>query len=354
MIRLFVILLFVVFLAGCFSKQKLPDNPVEQAQEERGDIRVMFYNVENLYDTFDDSLTDDSEFQPEGDRHWTPFKMQDKIKNIAKVITAVGGWDPPEIIGMCEIENRYVLEQLTDFSPIADFGYKIIHYDSPDGRGIDVALLYLEKKFKPIHQQKIEISFPGSNERKTRDILYVKGLANNQDTLHVFINHWPSRLGGQLESESKRLFVASVLKAKTDSIFKSNPCSNIIITGDFNDEPENKSLNDVLEAKREYADIKENNLYNISFSLQEKGLGSHKFQGTWGMLDQFVVSGCLLKKKEKGLSTSLENVHVFSRDYLMEPDEKNTGTMPKRTFVGFKYNQGFSDHLPVYLDLKLN
>ena len=192
--------------------------------------------------------------------------------------------------------------------------------------------------------------FPDS-DRKTRDLLYVKGKTPNDDTLYVFVNHWPSRWSGQLESEPARIFVAKTVKHKTDSILNSNPDAKIILMGDFNDEPENKSLSEVLQAQLTYDKIVNNKLYNISYYLQKnKGLGSHKYQGTWGLLDQFVVSGDLLND-HKSLHTSLENVHIFNQDFLLEKDETYVGFKPYRTFVGYKYNGGFSDHLPIYLDL---
>ncbi len=172
--------------------------------------KIMFYNVENLFDTYDDSLINDEEFLPEGDRFWNNHKYYSKLNNIYKVIVAVGGWQPPAIIGLCEIENRTVLNDLVNNTPLVKFEYQIIHKESPDRRGIDVGLLYRKELFQPISYEAIPINFPNNPESKTRDILYVKGIAEKSDTLNIFINHWPSRWGGQLESEDRRLFVASV------------------------------------------------------------------------------------------------------------------------------------------------
>jgi predicted extracellular nuclease len=224
----------------------------------------MFYNVENLFDTQDDPLVRDEEFLPEGDRFWNKHKYYSKLNNIYKVIVAVGEWSPPAIIGLCEIENRKVIDDLVSSTPLNKFDYQIVHKESPDRRGIDVGLLYRKELFTPLSYEAIPINFPNNPESKTRDILYVKGITNTSDTLNIFINHWPSRWGGQLESEGRRVFVASVLKEKVDSIFKSNPKSNIIITGDFNDYPNNKSLNEVLAASQKFDDITTNQLYNLS------------------------------------------------------------------------------------------
>ncbi len=351
MIRIYITAIFVIGLFACKTNKNTKVDDIAGFKEtERGYLRIMFYNVENLFDVFDDSLKNDNEFLPYGDKHWTKNKYYNKLNNIAKVITAVGTWEPPEIIGLCEVENRYVIDGITKFSVLSKYKYRVIHEESPDKRGIDVCFLYRQEKFTPVYYKAIHINFP-NNARKTRDILYVKGFTNKSDTLHIFINHWPSRWGGQLNSEPKRVFVANVLKNTIDSIFKTNRNANIIITGDFNDEPENKSLSETLKAYKEFNNIKANRLYNLSYILQkEKGLGSHKYQGNWGMLDQFIVSGNLLNK-QNDIYTATNNVHVFNAAFLLEKDEANTGFMPFRTYIGFKYNGGFSDHLPVYLDL---
>lgn len=316
--------------------------------------KILFYNVENLFDTYDDTLINDEEFLPEGDRFWSNYKYYDKLKSIYKVIVAIDGWTPPAIIGLCEIENKKVLADLVNNTPLVKFEYQIIHKDSPDRRGIDVALLYLEEFFSPISYEAIPIHFPDNPESKTRDILYVKGIANKTDTLNIFVNHWPSRWGGQLESENRRVFVASVLKSKVDSIFQVNPKSNVIVTGDFNDYPDNKSISEVLKARQQYDTIENGQLYNLSAHLfKTKNIGSHKYHGEWGVLDQFMVSGSLLQKKNK-ISTSLDDIHIFNADFLLEPDEGYYGFEPKRTFIGYKYNGGFSDHLPTYLILNFN
>jgi predicted extracellular nuclease len=314
----------------------------------------MFYNVENLFDTFNDSLINDEEFLPQGNRFWNKYKYYSKLNNIYKVIIAVGEWNPPAIIGLCEIENKKVISDLVNNTPLVKFEYKIIHQESPDRRGIDVALLYRDELFSPIYHEAIPINFPGKPESKTRDILYVKGIVKNTDTLDIFINHWPSRWGGQLESEERRVFVASVLKAKVDSIFKSNPKSNIVITGDFNDYPENKSINNILNASQDFDQITENILLNLSSIIpNSKNIGTNKYQGEWGVLDQFIVSGNLLNKGNK-MYTSINDIHIFNPDFLLEPDEAYFGYKPKRTYVGYKYNGGFSDHLPIYLILNFN
>ena len=339
--KLFILFIFTHLLISGYSQSD-------------DSYKIMFYNVENLFDTFDDSLKKDEEFLPEGGRFWNNHKYYTKINQIYKVIMAVGEWNPPAIIGLCEIENRKVIHDLTNNTPLVKYEYKIIHKESPDRRGIDVGLLYRDELFQPLKKSFIPINFPKQPNSKTRDILYVKGIANNSDTLHIFINHWPSRWGGQLESEERRLYVASVLKSKVDSLFKSNNKSNIIITGDFNDYPDNKSIKEILSANQNIKSISSNQLYNLSsYLFKTKNIGTYKYQGEWGVLDQFIVSGNLLNPENK-IYTSCNDIYIFNKEFLLEPDGGYFGFKPNRTFIGYKYNGGFSDHLPTYLILNFN
>ena len=179
-------------------------------------LRVMFYNVENLFNPNEDSITSDDEYQPDGMRGWTYNRLKRKQINIAKVVLAVGGWDPPELVGVCEVEDYSVLYGLTNDTPLKNFGYKIVHRNSPDPRGIDVALLYRPDKFKVLFSTPISIRFPFDTAARTRDILFVKGIACKRDTLNVFVNHWPSKFGGATATIPKRKYVASVLRKFSD------------------------------------------------------------------------------------------------------------------------------------------
>ncbi len=348
---IFLLIFFISLNISCLiQKSKTEVKKLDDSISDRY-MRVMFYNCENLYDYLDDSLVNDQEFLPLGARHWTYQRFYEKLNRIAKVITAVGGWEPPDIVGLCEIENYYVLEKLTRYSALKNAHYQIIHKESPDLRGIEVALLYQKDKFYPLLYRPIEIYYPNEPNRKTRDILYVKGLTNDKDTLNIFVNHWPSRWGGQLESEDNRIFVASVLRKAVDSVFAVNNNANILIMGDLNDYPDNKSLTEVLKAQISFSNLNSRTLYNLSSVLHSKGEGSHKYQGEWGMLDQIIVSGSLLNSENK-LFTTIEDSKIFKANFLLEVDEQYTGLKPFRTFLGFQYIGGFSDHLPVYLDLK--
>jgi len=343
--------ILIVFLSVIISKEIVSAQELKPFEFPRGNMRLMFYNTENLFDTYDDTLKIDESFLPTGDHYWTPSKYYKKINNISKVITAIGQWQLPEIIGLCEIENRKVLEDLTKRTALKKIKYRIIHKESPDRRGIDVGLLYRPDKFFPIFYEAISVKFPFDANKPTRDILYVKGTNIFKDTLHIFINHWPSRWGGQTETDRKRKFAASVLRAQVDSLFATEKNPNIIIMGDLNDYPTNNSLLKVLKTKTTFDNIESEELYNLAWYLQEvKGKGSHKHEGKWGVLDQIIVSGNLLNPKNK-IHTSPDNAHVFNAPFLLEPDNNYTGQKPFRTYLGFKFHDGYSDHLPVYIDL---
>ena len=311
-------------------------------------FRVIFYNVENFFDIFPDSIANDSEFLPGGMRGWNATRYRQKQANIAKVITAIGGWNTPALVGLCEVESRRALWDLTRNSPLKSLGYRFIHHESPDARGIDVALLYHPFQFFPISDKAIPINFPNS-DRTTRDILYVSGTTFSDDTLHVFVTHFPSRWGGELESEDRRIFKASVLRASVDSLFAIYANPNILIMGDFNDYPTNRSMLETLKAHPISSEISTRELYNLTYHLHEQGKGTHKHQGEWGMLDQIVVSGNLLNPTNS-FFTLQQDVRVFEADFLLEVDENFLGKRPFRTYIGMRYHGGFSDHLPLVVD----
>lgn len=315
---------------------------------ENDKFRVISYNVENFFDCVDDSLTNDSEYLPGGMRGWNYDKYTHKQANIAKVIAAIGGWEAPALVGLCEVESEKCLWDLTRYSGLKSMKYRFVHFESPDARGVDVALLYQPSAFKPIVSEAIGIKFPDSNSR-TRDLLYVSGTVPAGDTLHVFVCHFPSRLGGELESEEKRNFVASKLRQKTDSLIVANPKSNILIMGDFNDYPTNKSMQLVLGAGKPEMPFATNRLYNLMFPIHLTGKGSHKHNGEWGALDQIIVSGNLLLND----NFKCAEAQVFDADFLLVDDEKFLGKQPFRTYNGMKYQGGFADHLPVYVDFEM-
>ncbi|MBT6836711.1 MAG: hypothetical protein HOA61_11765, partial [Bacteroidetes bacterium] len=253
----------IAVIPFCYSSCKLLNNSDNQEKYGNSEqsLHIMFYNVENLFDTLDDPRTNDNDFLPNGSYNWHSYRYYDKLNKIAKVVLATGGWDDIDLIGLCEIENRKVLDDLVFHTPLKSNKYEIIHKESPDRRGIDVALLYSRDKFKPIYYAFTKIIFPFDSSIRTRDILYAKGVVLNRDTLHLFVNHWPSRRGGKEVSEKRRVYVASVLREKVDSILKHNASSNIVIMGDFNDEPMDRSIQEILNAGFDSIDFTSSNLY---------------------------------------------------------------------------------------------
>lgn len=313
-------------------------------------FRIAFYNVENLFDYFDDSLKIDEEFLPNQGRYWTKARYQDKQQKLAKTIISMGGWEPVPLIGLCEIENRYVLESLTKFTVLKSAGYEIIHKDSPDRRGIDVAAIYRPEKFKLINYFYYPLNFPFDPDSRTREILHVVGELPNGDTLHFLVNHWPSKFGGEFETQPKRMFAAKFVRSKVDSIRRAQPNAAVIITGDFNDEPEEASMVEGLDFDPNIESPKPENLYNLMYNIRYEA-GTHSFQNQWSIIDQFIVSGNLL---EGGNSTSVLNntAQIFNMDYLIMTGATGA-TRPFRTYQGPKYIGGYSDHLPILLDLVL-
>lgn len=318
-----------------------------QAQERH---RVMFYNVENLFDPFNDSLTNDDEFTPDGVRFWTWKRMNEKLNNIYKVITAVGEWDLPVIVGFCEVENRFVMNQLITKTPLSKFDYRLVHRESPDRRGIDVVLIYRPDRFVLEEERYFQVVNPDEPHRTTREVLYARGIVANLDTLHVFVNHWPSKFGGELASEPGRLAAGRLVREKVDSIRIFHPDARIIIMGDFNDGPNSAAIVTALGAKPPVGNIETKELYNLHHRHDGTGFGSLKFQGQWETIDMMIVSGSLLNR-EHGLYANPEGGMIFKADFLLEPDDGFVGVRPFRTYVGFKYHGGFSDHLPIYVDL---
>lgn len=311
-------------------------------------FRVMSYNVENYFDCVDDTLTHDEEYLPGGIRGWNLNRYTQKQYNIARVICSLASWQPPALIGLMEVESRKAMLDLVRGS-LKNLRYRFSHFESPDFRGIDVALLYDPAQFKLIHEEAISVRFPNNPRSTTRDILYVKGTAPTGDTLHVFVCHFPSRLGGELESEDKRVRAAAVLRQSVDSLFMLQDHANIIIMGDFNDHPNDISLADVLHAERSSEPFQSTCLYNLMYSFHDKGKGTHKHQAEWGVLDHLIVSGNLLQCENK-LFTTPAHMYIHDPPFLLEEDMKFLGYKPRRTYIGMKYNEGFSDHLPIYVD----
>ena len=311
-------------------------------------FNIMFYNVENYFDIDDDPNTDDAEFLPDGKKNWNKYRMYDKNDRVGKVIMAACGYNLPVLVGLAEVESARVGELLTKSSPIKDLKYGFLHQESQDRRGIDVMLLYRKDIYTPIATHFYPVEYPQDTTFRSRDILYSKGLLAN-DTLHVFVNHWPSKYGGVMATIPLRAAAALTLKKRTDSIMALDPLAKIIIMGDLNDGAHEPSLVEYLQAIRYQEDLPEHALVNLSWPFVDAGKGSLKYKGQWEMIDHIIVSKGVLEGK--GLHTSENGMHVVELDFLLEKDDRYLGLQPKRTYWGYTYHDGFSDHLPVYLEL---
>lgn len=282
-------------------------------------LRIISYNVENLFDCQHDSLKNDSSFLPDGDRHWTYYRYQTKLDRIAQVIVNISGWESAEMVGLCEVENERCLRDLC--YRLKRFHYKFVHYESADERGIDVALLYDSTKVKILDSKPLRVDLQGD---VTRDILYVEALVGNQDTLYAMVCHLPSQLGGTAATEGKRNAVKQVLKQQVDSILRVQSEAKLVVMGDMNSD-----ARDDLQG-----------MSNMMIGCEKEGKGTHKYKGMWSCLDQFYVSSHLLEES---------SVSIFSPEWLLEEDTKYLDYQPKRTYVGYRYHDGYSDHLPIVL-----
>ena len=321
------------------------------AQEPADTLLVAFYNVENLFHPTDDSLTADDDFTPEGSYHWGYKRYYRKVSNIAKVLIAMGRGNPPAIVGVAEIENDRVLHDLCRRSPLQGFGYRFVHHDSPDRRGVDVALLYRDSLVTVLHEEAVPVVFPFEPDTRNRDLLYVLARLPCGDSLHIIVNHWTSRFGGYAATIPKRNYYADVARHLVDSILTLNPTANVLLMGDFNDYPTDESMEKHLRAQNPLKStaFAEDTLFNLMYHfVAQNNVGSHKHEDFWGCLDQLIVTGELLNGHGR-LQIANGMPHVFDEDFLLVPDEKYGGVKNYRTFLGPRYVGGFADHLPVYV-----
>lgn len=290
---------------------------------------VVFWNVENYFDPFDDLLTLDDAFTQEGSYGWTWSRFIKKSNEIAKTLIACGiqedgSWEAPCLVGLCEIENFFVLYRLTSDTPLAPLRYGIIHRDSPDPRGIDVALLYHRDRFVPVKTDFYPITEEDGSRVETREILYTSGVIDQKDTLHVMVNHWPSRLGGT-SAQKHRMTASAILLRITDSLLRQSPGARILIMGDFNEQPGTPPMEQLTSGA----------MVNVS------DRATYKYRGAWECIDQFLVSPAAEKE--------VEYVKTMRLPHLLERDRTHLGYKPRRTYQGPVYKGGISDHLPITL-----
>ncbi|MGB5783608.1 MAG: endonuclease [Eudoraea sp.] len=317
-----------------------------QRNKPQNDHTIVFYNLENLFDVRDDQNTLDLDFTPKGKKRWTKRKYKKKLLKLANTISRIGVKTtnkPPALVGIAEVENEEVIKDLISTGALKNEDYDYVHYDSPDERGIDTALLYLRSNFKVLRSTPIPLLIinPEGERDTTRDILYVHGVLNGEE-IHVFVNHWPSRRTGEEETDYKRIKAAETLRDYMNKIEKNYSTPNYIVMGDFNDGPDAISIRTLVESK---------SLFNPMEKLLTPERGSANYRRSWSLFDQILVSHSFFNY-EKG-THSFAHANIFDDHQLKEWDGKYAGN-PFRTYVGQKYKGGYSDHFPVYIQLKFN
>lgn len=304
---------------------------------------IAFYNIENLFDIYNDQFTRDDDMAPTSEKRWSIKRYNNKLRKIGYAIANVGLKQVdrhPAIVGLAEVENEAVLKDLVGSKHLKPFNYKFVHYNSPDERGIDVALLYDESVFKVAHSKayNLELIDEFGVVDLTRDILLVSGLFDGLE-LHLLVNHWPSRRTGDIETEHKRIKASQKVAEIISFLKEKNPAAKVIVMGDFNDNPNSKSLT-ALETHH--------GLFNPMRTLISVDRGTTSYNRSWNLFDQFLITSNFFERKKNALR--FISAHIFDADFLKEQDGKYKGS-PYRTYVGTRYKGGYSDHFPVYMVL---
>lgn len=317
---------------------------------------VMFYNVENLFDTINDPNVYDEEFTPEGGKKWNSTKYWKKMANLEKVFYSISAEQKayPTIIGVSEVENRNVLEDIVSLEKLQRAGYQIVHYDSPEARGVDVAFLYRPDQFICEGSFPVKTVIPSLPNFRTRDILTMWGTIQNEPFFFM-VAHWPSRSGGQYVSEFKRCAVGEQMRQIADSVHKANPMTKIILMGDLNDDPTDKSIVECLGAKGNIKALESGDLYNPYYNIKKAGFGSLAYNDSWNLFDNIIVSENLATgsdgtlKLQKAPKSKFYGT-IFNRPFLIQTTGQYKG-YPLRTYSGNNFQNGFSDHLPVFITI---
>ncbi|MCG8579260.1 MAG: endonuclease/exonuclease/phosphatase family protein [Bacteroidales bacterium] len=342
----FVLIVSATLLSSCISSGKKSD----QASEP---VVIGFYNLENLFDTIDAPDVRDEEFTPEGKKAWNTKRYEDKLEKMSSIISVLGDTvskPGPAIMGLCEVENRMVLEDLINHPNLKKYNYQIVHQDSPDKRGIDVALLYRPNYFKVDNVDALPLYIYDQEDGDriyTRDQLLVTGQIKDEK-FHIIVNHWPSRYGGEERSRPSRKAAAQLTRSIVDSLLTINKDANIIVMGDLNDDPHNVSVKDELRAVVK-SELGNTDLYNPLAEKHKPGVGTLCYRGNWNMFDQVIVSQNLLNTT-KGLR--FKDAYVYDAELLRQQQEGKYNGYPYRTYVGNRYFGGYSDHFPVFIVLE--
>jgi len=342
-----VITLALLISSACTAKNNLAPTP--DAKLKLQVSCVAFYNLENLFDTIDNANVIDEEFLPNGAMRWGAMKYTAKLQHMSNAISQIGLEYSPQgiaLIGVSEIENSGVLEDLVKQPELAKRSYQIVHYDGPDRRGVDVALLYNPKLFIVTNSKSYRLH-TADTAFHTRDQLMVSGYLQGEK-VHVIVNHWPSRTGGEERSRPKRNAAAALTRSISDSLFRVDPKAKIIIMGDLNDDPFNESCATILGAKKELNDVKDGQLYNTLWKTLDKGVGSLAYADQWNLFDQIIVSSEIAHSDPGKLK--LWKAEVFNKPFLTQQEGRYKGT-PLRTHAGGAWTNGYSDHYPTLIYL---
>ena len=314
---------------------------------------IMFYNVENVFDTINTPGVLDDEFTPEGPKQWNSVKYWKKMANLEKVFTSLAKDNGrfPTVIGVSEVENRNVLEDMVSMPGMLPANYQIVHYDGPDARGVDVAFFYRPDQFR-LEGSKAETTIiEGKPDFRTRDILTMWGKMDGEDFMFM-VAHWPSRTGGQVTSEPNRIGAARTMRNIMDSVLVDKPHMKIVLMGDLNDDPSNKSIAEVLGARLDMKDANEaGELFNPFFQLHRDGYGSLAYQDAWNLFDNIIVNGNLVDSEGYRIWKPKRSKYwgfIYDKSWLKQQSGQYKG-YPQRTYVGNKFENGYSDHFPVYI-----
>ncbi len=340
-----ILLLAILAVTFCTSLTAMAESKIMS-------YGVAFYNLENLFDTIPNNpLGRDDEFTPKGKNQWGSKKYWNKIQNLATAISHMTSTTTPmgpAIIGVSEIENKSVLNDLVKAEPIKRWMLQVVHHDSPDRRGVDVGLLYNPRFFRVLNVTNHTLRIPNYEHFRTRDQMCVTGILGG-DTVSVIVNHWPSRLGGQEQSSYLREAAAALSKQIADSLWQIRPNQGVIVMGDLNDDPQDKSCAEVLGAKKNESDVDPHGFYNPWWKMLDKGIGTLAYKGSWNLFDQIIVSGTLLKKHNNG-GVYYRLCKVLNFEFLKDTEGNRQG-YPKRTHSGGVWLNGYSDHFPAEIFL---
>jgi endonuclease/exonuclease/phosphatase family metal-dependent hydrolase len=336
----------LLLLFGCFL---LVRTNAQDQKKQYVPALVGFYNIENLYDTIDSPDTDDAEFLPNGKKHWTGPRYWRKLDQNARVIAEMGKDLHPQglaVLGLCEVETRNVVEDLVSTAALRDRKYKVVHEDSPDRRGVDVALVYNPELYKVYAHKSYKLAMVDTSFR-TRNQLLVSGVLDG-DTTHFIVCHWPSRRGGEKRSEPNRKAAAELGRHIIDSLLAINPNARIMLMGDLNDDPVNVSVSRFVNATGDKAKAVNGVFFNAMYEPFQKGIGTLAWRDSWNLFDQIVLSPALVSGE--GGNYKYYGVRIFNEGYLRQTEGSFAG-YPFRTYVGDTYQDGFSDHFPVFVIL---